>query len=409
MSLLQKGDGPRRRVKTEGGSVRGHVYRRGETWTYVVDVGHDATGRRRQTSKGGFPTKKEAQTALNVAINALQQGTYVEPTAITVDHFLRDRWLPAAKGTIRPTTYSSYEMHVRCYLAPAFGHLRLQQVTPLAINAFYGELLKGWNGRAALSPATVRRIHATLHRALRDAVRWQLIVRNPAGAADPPRARRPDMKVWTPAQLHVFLSDAADDRHFTLWLFYILTGVRRGEALALRWSDVDLAAGTAAIRRSLVPVDHGLVFGEPKTDRGRRLIGIDMALVAALRQHWRHQATERLRIGVAFDEDDLVFAHADGRPLHPERVSRWFSKVVGTTGAPPIRLHDLRHLHATLALAAGVAPRVLADRLGHSTTAVTTDTYQHVLPDLDHDAARRVAELVFPDPSAPTTEQGSAS
>jgi len=173
--------------------VRGHVYRRGETWTYVVDVGHDATGRRLQTSKGGFPTKKEAQAALNVALNSLQQGTYVEPSA---------------KTTIRPTTYSSYEIHVRVYLGPAFGHLRLHQITPLAINAFYGELLKGWNGRAVLSPASVRRIHATLHRALRDAVRWQLMVRNPAGAADPPRARRPDMKVRTPAQLHIFLADA---------------------------------------------------------------------------------------------------------------------------------------------------------------------------------------------------------
>jgi hypothetical protein len=164
--------------------VRGHVYRRGETWTYVVDIGHDATGRRRQTSKGGFPTKKDAQAALNVALNSLQQGTFVEPTAITVEYFLTDRWLPAAKTTIRPTTYSSYEIHVRVYLVPAFGHLRQPQLSPLAINAFYGELLQGWNGRAALSPASVRRIHATLHRALRDAVRWQLVVRNQAGAAD---------------------------------------------------------------------------------------------------------------------------------------------------------------------------------------------------------------------------------
>lgn len=332
-----------------------------------------------------------------------------EPTGITVDHFLKERWLPAVKGTIRPTTYSSYEMHVRCYLGPAFGHLRLQQVTSLTITTFYGELLKGWNGRAVLSPASVRRIHATFHRALRDAVRWQLIVRNPAGAADPPRARRPEMKVWTPAQLHVFLSEAAGDRHYILWLFYILTGVRRGEALALRWSDVDLAAGTAAIRRSLVPVDHGLVFGEPKTERGRRLIGLDPELVRALGHHRRRQTEERLRVGANYEDQDLVFAHRDGAPLHPERVSRWFSKLVGTTGAPHIRLHDLRHLHATLALAAGVAPRVLADRMGHSTTAVTTDTDQHVLPDFDHDAACRVVALVFASPHAQGQGQGPAS
>ncbi len=188
--------------------------------------------------------------------------------ALSVESFLRETWLPVARGTIRPTTYSSYEMHVRCYLVPAFGPLSLEQLTPLDISRFYGELIQGWNGRTVLSPATVRRVHATLHRALRDAVRWQLIARNPAATADPPRARRPEINVWTPHQLQIFLRDASGDRHFTLWLFYILTGVRRGEALALRWGDIDLAAVTAAIRRSLVPVDHRLVFGEPKTERG---------------------------------------------------------------------------------------------------------------------------------------------
>ena len=153
-------------------------------------------------------------------------------------------------------------------------------------------------------------------------------------------------------------------------------------------------------------MNHGLVFGEPKSDRGRRLIGLDPALVSALGEHWRGQAKERLRLGIDYEDQDLVFAHHNGRPLHPERISRWFAKAVGTTGAPHIRLHDLRHLHATLALAAGVAPRVLADRLGHSTTAVTTDTYQHVLPDLDHDAARRVAALVFAAPGARARAKG---
>ena len=306
---------------------------------------------------------------------------------ITVARFLRGTWLPAVKATIRPTTYSSYEMHVRCYLVPAFGPLRLLELTAPTINAFYGELLQGWNGRPALSPATARRIHATLHRALRDAVRWELIVRNQAGAADPPRARRPEITVWSVPQLHVFLRDAAADPRYALWLFYILTGVRRGEAVALRWSDLDLEAATATIRRSLVPVDHRLVFSEPKTERGRRLIGLDPRLVSVLGQ----RRSDRL-----LDDEALVFARSDGMPLHPERVSRWFAKLVAATGAPHIRLHDLRHLHATLA--AGVAPRVLADRLGHSSTAVTTDTYQHVLPTMDRDAARRVAELVFENP-----------
>lgn len=171
-----------------GGLVPGHLYCRDETWTYVVDTGRDASGRRRQKAKGGFRTKKDARLALNSAMHALQEGVYVEPSKLTVADFLRNTWLPAAKGTLRPTTFSSYEMHVRCYLSPAFGHLRLQQVTPAAINAFYGSLRGGWGGRQALSPASIRRVHATLHRALRDAVRWQLLARNAAGGADPPKA-----------------------------------------------------------------------------------------------------------------------------------------------------------------------------------------------------------------------------
>ena len=369
--------------------MRGHLYRRGETWTYVVDTGRDPSGRRRQKSKGGFRTKKDAQLALNSAMHALQQGAYVEPTKATVADFLRTTWLPAAKGTLRPTAFSSYEMHVRCYLTPAFGHLQLQQLTPAVINAFYASLREGWNGRRSLSPASVRRVHATLHRALRDAVRWQLIARNPATGADPPKARRPEMRIWTPEQLRKFLQGTHDDRHYAQWLFYVLTGVRRGEALALRWSDTNLQAGNATILRSLVPVDHRLVIGEPKTSRGRRRISLDQRLVDELRHHRRHQSEERLLIGPAFQDQDLLFAHPDGTPLRPEQVSRWFTALSQRAGVPAIRLHDLRHLHATLALAAGVPTRVVADRLGHTTTAVTADIYQHVLPDLDRGAANR--------------------
>ncbi len=379
--------------------MRGHLYRRGETWTYVVDAGRDAAGRRRQKTKGGFRTKKDAQFALNSVMHALQEGAYIEPTKVTIGEFLRVTWLPAAKGTLRPTTFSSYEMHVRCYLTPAFGHLQLQQLTPAAINAFYGSLREGFNGRQPLSPASIRRIHATLHRALRDAVRWQLIARNPATGADPPKARRPEMKIWTPKQLRSFLGGASSDRNYALWLFYVLTGVRRGEALALRWSDTDLQAGNVVIRRSLVPVDHRLVIGEPKTDRGRRQISLDARLAEELRHHRRRQAEERRLMGPAFHDGDLVFAHPDGSPLRPEQVSRWFSALSQRRGVPAIRLHDLRHLHATLALAAGVPTRVVADRLGHATTAVTADIYQHVLPDLDREAANKVAALVFPQPT----------
>lgn len=202
------------------------------------------------------------------------------------------------------------------------------------------------------------------------------------------------MSVWTARHLRTFLDSVNEHPLRVVFTFYAFTGVRRGEALALRWQDVDLDVGRAAVRRNLVPVNGRLVFGEPKTDKGRRSIALDPDLVTALRGHRRRQLAERMMMGSAFEVSDLVFARADGRPLHPEYVSRSFARLSRLAGLPPIRLHDLRHTHATLALAAGVATRVLSDRLGHSAMAVTTDIYQHVLPDPDADAAVRIARLV---------------
>ena len=374
--------------------MRGHITKRGATWTYVIDVGFDEHGRRKQRSKGGFRTRREAQAALTEALTTIQHGTYTAPNRLTVGSFLGVQWLPSIRATVRPSTFASYSMHVRKYLTPGLGHIHVQKLGAPAINALYADMqLPAASGRR-LSAASVRRVHATLHRALADAVRWQLLPRNPAATADPPRAPRPEMKVWTAEHLRGFLGVTADHQLHVLFAFYAFTGVRRGEALALRWEDVDLEGARASVRRSVVPVDHALVFGEPKTHKGRRSIALDPDLVVSLRAHRRRQLAERILMGQTYEDHDLVFARADGTPLHPEYVSRTFARLVRQSSLPAIRLHDLRHTHATLALSAGVAPRVLSDRLGHSAIAVTADVYQHVLPDLDADAAARIARLV---------------
>jgi len=269
----------------------------------------------------------------------------------------------------------------------------LQKLSAPMVNALYADMQLPEEGRQVLKPTTVRRVHATLHKSLSDAVRWQLVSRNVAAAADPPRASRPRTRVWTPEQLHRFLDLAADSPLYVLWLFYAFTGVRRGEALGLRWEDVDLVEGRAAITQAVVPVDHALVFSEPKTDKGRRAVDLDEMTVAALKKHRRQQLEQRMAMGSAYVDQDLVFARSDGSPIHPEYVSRTFSKLVGKLGLPAIRLHDLRHTHATLLLIAGVATRVVGDGLGHSATAVTSDLHQHVISDLGADAAARVADL----------------
>ncbi|HZT67187.1 MAG TPA: site-specific integrase [Acidimicrobiales bacterium] len=312
----------------------------------------------------------------------------------TIRSFLTETWLPATRTTVRATTFSSYCDTAKVYLVPAFGHLALSELTPPAINAFYGECLTGWSGRAPISPSSVRRLHNVLRRALRDAVRWGLLERNPAAAADPPQSRRTEMRAWTPAEGRRFLDAVVDDRRYPLWLFYLSTGARRGEALALRWGDVDLERGFVRIHRAWVPAGHVPILTEPKTSRGRRTVAIDRRMVEVLDAH-RGAATP--------DPDALVFCRADGRPLHPEAVTRWFAEAVRAAGVPRIRLHDTRHTHASWALASGVDTRIVSARLGHATAAFTADVYQHLLPGMDGEAAQRIADLLYgrdPDGSA---------
>lgn len=383
--------------------MQGRVFKRSSTWSYVVDVGVTSAGRRKQKSKGGFATRRAAEAALTEVMGALATGSYADPAKISFEQYLLDHWLPAMRATVRPLTWESYDRHCRKYLVPAFGRYPLHGVSVVSINALYGTLLRPEPPAAVLSASTIRRIHATLHKALADAVRWQLIARNPAAFADPPRAAKPEMNVWSASDLQAFLAATTDDRLATLWLFMALTGVRRGEALGLRWSDVDLARGRAAIRQTILPIGHRAVVGEPKTARGRRSVALDGHTVEALRAHRRRQLEQRLLVGPDFHDNGLIFARPDGEPLNPEYVSRRFQRLVRASGLLPVRLHDLRHTHATLALAAGVPTRVLSDRLGHSAMAVTTDIYQHAIPDLEADFAERIAALVV-SPGPPVSE-----
>jgi integrase len=377
--------------------MRGRVFKRSNTWTYVVDVGIRANGRRKQKSKGGFATRRAAEEALSKVISAVATGDYVDPTKLSFERYILDHWLPALHATVRPLTWEAYERHCQKYLVPAFGGYPLGAVPVTAINTLYGRLLRPEPPGPALSASTVRRIHATLHKALADALRWQLITRNAAAFADPPRAARPEMSVWSAVQLQAFLALTRDDHLSPLWQLIAFTGARRGEALGLRWSDLDLERGRATIWQTILPIGHQPTVGEPKTARGRRSVALDRRTVEALYIHRRRQLEQRLLVGPDFHDQGLVFAHPDGRPLNPEYVSRRFQRLVRSSGLPPVRLHDLRHTHATLALAAGVPTRMLSDRLGHSAMAVTTDIYQHAIPDLDAEFAERIASLVAAD------------
>ncbi|MGQ0430978.1 MAG: tyrosine-type recombinase/integrase [Microthrixaceae bacterium] len=371
--------------------MRGHVARRGSSWGYVIDVAPDpATGKRRQRTKSGFATKAAAEDAMRKAIAI---GSSAGGDAQKLADYL-DEWLTAVEPRLRGTTASSYRIAVDRIKA-GLGAVKLRDLTPLMIERFYADLVReGGKSGDGLSAKTVRNTHVVLRKALADGERLELLVRNPAARAKPPTGERKETPTWTAAQVTTFLSGVEDDPLYALWVLLATTGLRRGEALGLRWSDVDLDRATLSVSQTITTVDNQIAVTPPKSDRSRRRIGLDPDTVRVLRDHQRDQERDRKLLGTA--SATLVFAEPDGGPVHPDTVTRRFKRLVRRSGLPPLRgPHDLRHTWASLALAAGVHPKVVSDRLGHSTIAITIDTYSHAIPSLDAEAASTVAAQLF--------------
>lgn len=381
---------------------RGRVVNRGTkrapNWSYVVDVNAPGAARKQQR-RGGFRTRDEAQDALNEVLSARRTGTYVEPSRVTVRDYLTE-WLGGMRAQVRPSTLSSYEMNLREHVLPTLGDEKLQQLSPDQLNALYAQLSEsGRRDGQGLAPKSVRNIHTTLRKALEDAVDAGRVARNVAALARPPKVRagdRAEMQTWSPDELRAFLEHVADDDLFAAWHTAANTGLRRGEVLGLRWRDVDLDHGRAAIRQTVVSVDYEIQFSAPKTQRGKRVVALDAATVAILRAHRRAQAETRMAFAGHYAGHGLVFARPDGSPIHPQVLSDRFDRLVQSARLPRIRFHDLRHTHATIALQAGVHPKVVSERLGHSTVAFTLDVYSHAVPHMQAEAAAQVASLVVP-------------
>lgn len=373
--------------------MQGSVKRRGSTWGYVIDVAPDpATGKRRQRTKSGFATKKAAEEAMR---SALAAGSAVGGDAQKLADYLGE-WLTAVAPRLRGTTASSYRIAVDRITA-GLGAVRLRDLTPLMIERFYADLVRT-GGRAGdgLSAKTVRNTHVVLRKALADGERLELLIRNPAARAKPPTGERKETPTWNAAELTTFLAGVVDDPLYALWVVLATTGLRRGEALGLRWSDVDLDRATLSVSQTITTVNNQITVTPPKSDRSRRRIGLDPDTVRVLRDHRRDQDRDRELLRSGPGSGPLVFAEPDGAPIHPDYVTRHFKTLVRRSGLPLLRgPHDLRHTWASLALAAGVHPKVVSDRLGHSTIAITIDTYSHAIPSLDAEAASTVAAQLF--------------
>jgi len=374
--------------------MKGHIRQRSKgSWTIWVDLGRDPqTGKRKQQTLTVCGSKKYAERELRAILTRIEGGILVKPTKLTVGEYL-EQWLRDYVATnTAPSTADGYEDIVRVHLIPALGTLPLIALQPSHIQAYYARLLESGrrDGNGGLSAQTVKHHHRVLYEALKHAVKRGIIIRNVAEAVDPPRAGSKQITILAPDDVHTFLAAAGETPYYILFYTALYTGLRRSEILGLRWRDVNLDLATLSVVQTLQQVPGGgYIFREPKTKRSRRLVDLSPSLALLLREHREKQEVDKNLLGRSVMPDDLVFCLPDGRPLPPNSVTAAFHKLAKSLGLSGVRLHDLRHTHATIMLMQGVHPKIVSERLGHSSIAITLDTYSHVMPGLQAAAALR--------------------
>jgi integrase len=368
--------------------MKGHLHERSPGhWAIIIEMRDSATGRRKRKWHSFAGTKRQAQVEC-ARLSEVKVGTYVEPSKTTLGQFL-DRWLDDVRTRVSPKTHERYTQICQKNIAPLLGAIPLAKLRPEQISEAYAKALASGRlkGGGGLSPRTVRQMHAILKSALSEAVKWEILVRNPASAVRGPEVGRAVMRTYDLEQTAELIEAVRGRRIFIPTLLAVLGGLRRGEIAALRWRDIDLAAAQLAIVQSAEQTKTGVRYKEPKSGRGRT-VALSATLVTELRAHRVQQAQELLQVGKRLSDDDLVVTQADGSPLRPHSLGQEWVRFLARYGAlPRIRFHDLRHAHATHLLASGVHPKVASERLGHSKVAITLDLYSHVLPNMQADAA----------------------
>lgn len=363
--------------------MQGSIQKRGINWRIRYDGPPDATGKRRQVSETVKGAKKDADRVLRDRLAAIENGGYIPRNKETVGEFMR-QWLDTYAATnCGPKTQQGYRYLLTHYVEPFIGQIPLQSLTPRHIQSMYTSLLE-----RGLGARTVKHCHTVLKQSLSHAIRWGILVHNPADATTSPRPLRREMGIWDAETIHEFLEAAKSNRFYYLYHLAILTGMRRAELAGLKWDSVDLSEGKLSVTRTLQRIKgKGLVEGQPKTAKSRRLIALGPNAVSLLHEARGRQIEYRLQAGSLWQNTGYVFTQPDGRPVDPEWTSKDFACIVRTANLPHTTLHGLRHAHATLLLTAGVHPKVVQERLGHSGISITLDIYSHVVQGMQEAAA----------------------
>lgn len=366
------------------GSIRVRQGRYQAIYSFV-----DGTGKRRRRSQV-FKTRTAAREWLTARLAEVATGQIADAGRQTVAEYL-NTWVEALDGRVEAKTVSWYRWVARRHLLPVIGGSQLDRLTPAEVDRLLAD-----RKAAGAGATTMRAIRVTLGKAMGDAVRKGLIYRNPVEFADRPKSPKPDatLIVWTPEEVGSFLRSVTKDRLAALWRTAAMTGMRRSEICGLAWPDVDLEQSALSVRRAVVVVDGHPHVKAPKTAKSRRTVELDARTVVELKEWRRSQLEERLRAGEAWQVGDWVFTDELGRPVNPDWVGKRFRRLLAATDLPELTMRQLRHTHATALLRAGVHPKVVQERLGHSSIGVTLDIYSSVLPTMQREAVERLVGLI---------------
>lgn len=345
-------------------------------------------GPKRKTIYG--KARDEVADELARALAHRAEGIALDDQNLTVREYL-DSWLNGSvRGSVRQSTFDRYESAVRLHIKPALGRLKLKKLTPAHVQGFYQDRLD-----AGLSPASVNKLHAILHKALSQAMKWDLVPRNVAALVRAPRPAPAEMRTLSAAETRRLLEAARGDRIEALYMLAVHTGMRQGELLALKWQDVDLENATISIQRTITKSGGRLLLGETKTKKSRRTVRLTETVVQTLHEHLARQMEDMQRLGDLYRDEGLVFASEVGTLINPSNLrKRSFATLLKKARVPYIRFHDLRHTCATLLFSKGLHPKHVQELLGHANVSITLDTYSHAIPGMGNQTAKAMEDVL---------------
>lgn len=376
--------------------MRGHIKQRGNTWSVIIELPKDTiSNKRKQKWYTVNGTKKDAEKFLTEKLRELDTGILIDTKKMKFGDYL-DYWKEKTFNNLEITTQEGYVQKIDKHIKPFLGNVYLEDLKPLHLQNFYEEKLKNGklNSSGSLSARTVLAIHRIIHSALEQAVKWQLVIRNVADAVEPPKAKKYDANYLTDKQTEELIKIAKQSDIYIPIMIAIYTGARRGEILGLSWSNVNLEKGYIKIIDNLCATKNGLIIKKPKTKSGIRTIAISKELIKVLKQHRIRQMENKLRIGKLYKDNNMVCCYEDGHLYNPKRFSAKFHELLEKNNLPIIRLHDLRHSHASLLVKMGVQPKEISHRLGHSNIGITMDLYSHLYEETDQEVANMFDKLI---------------